>query len=57
MYPYQLQSMATEYAKDLRRDVAVTARARRARRTRAGTRSVITPSHAGARHIRRTAHP
>jgi hypothetical protein len=57
MYPYLLQSMAVERAKDLRNEATVTHRARKARGTRAGARSGIALSHPGARFVRRTAHP
>lgn len=57
MYPYQLQSMAVERAKDLRKEATATARARQARGTRAGTRPGIAASRAGARLVRWTAHP
>jgi len=56
MYPYQLQSMAAERAKDLRKEAATGARARQARGTRAGIRPGIAASRAGARLVRRAAH-
>jgi hypothetical protein len=56
MYPYLLQSMAAERAKDLRKEAATGARARQARGTRAGTRPGIAASLAGARPARRAAH-
>lgn len=56
MYPYQLQSMAAERAKDLRKEAATGARVRRARGIRVRTRSGIAASRAGARLVRRTAH-
>ncbi len=57
MYPYLLQSMAVERAKDLRREAATGARARRARGTRARTGPGIEASRAGVRLVRRAAHP
>jgi hypothetical protein len=56
MYPYLLQSMAAERAKDLRKEAATGARARQARGRRAGTRPGIAASLAGARPARRAAH-
>jgi hypothetical protein len=56
MYPYLLQSMAAERAKDIRKEAATGARARQARRMRAGTRPGIAASRAGARLVRRAAH-
>jgi hypothetical protein len=56
MYPYLLQSMAVERAKDLRNEAAAGARVRQARGTRAGTRSGIAASRARARLVRRAAH-
>jgi hypothetical protein len=56
MYPYLLQSMAAERAKDLRNEAATGARARQARGPRAGTRPGIAASRAGARPVRRAAH-
>jgi hypothetical protein len=56
MYPYQLQSMAVERAKELRKEAATGARVRRARGTRAHTRPGIAASRAGARLVRRAAH-
>jgi hypothetical protein len=56
MYPYQLQSMAAERAKDLRKQAATGARVRQARGTRAGTRSGIAAYRVGARLVRRAAH-
>jgi hypothetical protein len=56
MYPYQLQSMAVERAKELRRQAATGARVWPARGTRARTRSGIAASRAGARLVRRAAH-
>ena len=56
MYPYLLQSMAVERAKDLRSQATAAGRARKARLPRAWTRG-IAASHAGARLARRTAHP
>ena len=56
MYPYLLQSMAVERAKDLRREAGTGARARRARGTRARTGPGIAASRAGARLVRRAAH-
>jgi hypothetical protein len=57
MYPYLLQSMAVERAKDLRKEAATGARIRQARGTRAGTRSGSAAAHAGVRLVRRAAHP
>jgi hypothetical protein len=56
MYPYLLQSMAVERAKDLRKEAATGARVRRARGRRARTGSGIAASRAGARFVRRAAH-
>ncbi len=56
MYPYLLQSMAVERAKDLRNEAATGARVRRARGIRAGTRSGMAASRVGARLVRRAAH-
>ena len=56
MYPYQLQSMAVERAKELRKEAATGARARRARGTRARTGPGIAASRVGARLVRRAAH-
>jgi hypothetical protein len=57
MYPYQLQSMAAERAKDLRKEAATGARVRQAARgRRATTRPGIAASRAGARLARRAAH-
>lgn len=56
MYPYLLQSMAVERAKDLRNEAATGARVRRARERRARTGSGIAASRAGARLVRRAAH-
>jgi hypothetical protein len=57
MYPYLLQSMAVERAKDLRKEAATGARVRQSRGTRAGTRSGNAASRAGVRLVRRAAHP
>jgi hypothetical protein len=57
MYPYQLQSMAVERARDLRQEATVARRARRTRGTRVAARSIAAASHVGARIVRRTAHP
>jgi hypothetical protein len=57
VYPYQLQSMAVERARDLRQEATAATRARQARGTRVATRSIAAVSHAGARLVRRTAHP
>ncbi len=57
MYPYLLQSMAVERAKDLRKEAATGARVRQARGTRAGARSGNAASRAGVRLVRRAAHP
>jgi hypothetical protein len=57
MYPYLLQSMAVERAKDLRKEAATGARIRQARGTRAGTRSGSAAAHAGVRLVRLAAHP
>ncbi|MGA8461314.1 MAG: hypothetical protein WB800_38370 [Streptosporangiaceae bacterium] len=56
MYPYLLQSMAAERAKELRKEAATGARVRRARGTRARTGSGIAASRVGARLVRRAAH-
>jgi hypothetical protein len=56
MYPYLLQSMAAERAKDLRNEAATGARARQARGTRARTRPGIAAFRAGARPARRAVH-
>jgi hypothetical protein len=56
MYPYLLQSMAAERAKELRKETATGARVRRARGTRARTGSGIAASRVGARLVRRAAH-
>jgi hypothetical protein len=56
MYPYLLQSMAVERAKDLRKEAATGARVWRARKTRARTGSGNAASRAGARLVRRAAH-
>jgi hypothetical protein len=56
MYPYQLQSMAAERAKDLRKEAATGARVWQARGTRAGNRPGIAAPRAGARLARRAAH-
>ena len=47
MYPYLLQSMAFEHAKDLRKEATVAARVRQAHSARAGTRSGVAASSAG----------
>jgi hypothetical protein len=57
VYPYQLQSMAVERARDLRQEATAAGRARRTRGTRVAARSLAAASHAGARIVRRTAHP
>ncbi|MGC1284649.1 MAG: hypothetical protein WA895_17070 [Streptosporangiaceae bacterium] len=56
MYPYLLQSMAAERAKELREEAATGARVRRARGTRARPGSGIAASRVGARLVRRAAH-
>lgn len=56
MYPYLLQSMAAERAKDLREEAATGARVRQARGARAGTRPGIAASRASARFARRAAY-
>lgn len=57
MYPYLLQSMAAERAKELRKEAATGARVRRrALGTRARTGSGIAASRVGARLVRRAAH-
>jgi hypothetical protein len=56
MYPYLLQSMAAERAKDIRTEAATGARARQARGLRAGTRPGIAAFRAGAWPARRAAH-
>jgi hypothetical protein len=57
MYPYLLQSMAVEHAKDLRKEATVAARVRQVRGARAGTRSGVAASGAGTGLARRTVHP
>jgi hypothetical protein len=57
MYPYQLQSMAVERARDLRQEATASRRARRARGGRVATRSIVAVSHRGARLVRRSVHP
>ena len=57
MYPYLLQSMAFEHAKDLRKEATVVARVRQAHSARAGTRSGVAASSAGTGLARRTVHP
>jgi hypothetical protein len=56
MYPYLLQSMAVERVKGLRQEATGAARARRARRVRAGTRAAPASS-AGTWPARRAVHP
>jgi hypothetical protein len=56
MYPYLLQSMAVEHAKDLRKEAAVAARLRGARSARAGSRTLVAASSAGTR-LARLVHP
>jgi hypothetical protein len=57
MYPYLLQSMAAERAKDLRQEATGIARIRPARSARAGTRSGVAALSAGTRRARRAVHP
>lgn len=57
MYPYLLQSMAVERAKDLRREASAGARIGRAHGRRAGIRSGIAALRVDGRLVRRAAHP
>ncbi len=57
MNPYLLQSVAVGRARDLRDEVTAANRARRARGARAGTWSGTALPRAGARLVRRAAHP
>lgn len=57
MYSQMVQGMAAERTKDLRREAAVAAQVRLARSGRAARRVSVVASQAGARLVRRTAHP
>ncbi len=57
MYSQMVQGMAAERTKDLRREAAVAAQVRLARSGRPARRVSVVASQAGARLVRRTAHP
>ena len=57
MYSQILPGMAAERTSSLRREATAAAQARLARSARPARRTSVLTSHAGARLVRRTAHP